>query len=227
MTPAGALDSVRAVSELPTPLRKGFHAALDAIDGKVISLFALVTEGLAGATETFLAVDRDSARALADRDELIDSLYREVEHQVEQSLVLQAPVAGELRYLLSVLRIVPELERSGDLVEHIASRAARGLGGELTPELRGLVARMGEVGVDLWRKAADAFADRDPTAADRLNRLDDQLDDLHTQLVGVLAAGTVALPVALEMSLVGRFYERLGDHAHHVTQRVRYLAQGS
>jgi len=210
----------------PTPLRRGFHRQLDVIDGKVTELFALVTAGLAAATDTFLAGDRESARAVADRDELIDSLYHDIETLVERSLLLQAPVASELRYLLSVLRIVPELERSGDLVEHIASRAARGIGLELSPRIRGLVDRMGEVAFELWRRAADAFADRDPDAADRLDRLDDTLDDLHTQFIAELAAGGVALPVAMEMSLVGRFYERLGDHAHHIAQRVRYLAQG-
>jgi phosphate transport system protein len=207
-------------------LRRGFHRELDTIDGKVLHLFALVTEGLAAATDTFLASDRDMARAIVDADKLVDELYADIEVLVQRQLVLQAPVASELRYLLSVLRIVPELERSGDLVEHIASRAARGLGAELTPQVRGLVEQMGQRGVEMWRYAADAFAERDANAAEQLNRLDDRLDDLHTQLLTEISSGALGTAVAIEMALVGRFFERLGDHALHVTERVRYLAAG-
>jgi phosphate transport system protein len=199
---------------------------LDAIDEKVIELFALVTEALAAATDTFLAGDRETARAIVDRDKLLDSLYEDIERLVQRQIVLQAPVAGELRFLLSVLRIVPELERSGDLAEHIAARAVSGLGTQLTPHVRGIIQQMGQVGVVMWRKAADAYADRDGAAADQLNHLDDRLDDLHTELIAELTAGTHSVAVSMEMTLVGRFYERLGDHAVHVTERMRYAAQG-
>jgi len=113
---------------VPHQLRKAFNQELDEIDAKVTQLFALVTEGLAAATDTFLAGDRVGAREVVGRDALIDSLYGDIEELVQRVLLLQSPVASDLRYLLSVLRIVPELERSGDLAEHIASRAARGLG---------------------------------------------------------------------------------------------------
>ena len=132
----------------------------------------------------------------------------------------------DMRFLLSVLRIVPELERSGDLAEHIAQRAARGLTGELTPRVRGLVEQMGRVGVEMWRMAADAYGDRDPGASERIHERDDELDDLHVSLTAELVSGALTMPVALEMSLVARFYERLGDHAVNVAKRVRYMATG-
>ena len=187
-----------------------------------------MTEGLAAATDTLLAGDRELAREVADRDELIDSLYHDLEVLVERSLLLQAPVASELRYLLSVLRIVPELERSGDLVEHIASRAARGLGAELTPADARHCRRA-------WARSPSSCGSGRPTRSPSVTRppphgstgIDDKLDDLHTQFIAELAAGASPIAVAMEMALVGRFYERLGDHAHHIARRVRYLAQGS
>ncbi len=212
---------------MPDNLRRAFYRDLDEIDEKVTRLFALVTESLAAATDTFLAGDRASARLVVRRDQLIDSLYADVELLVQRNLLLQAPVASEMRYLLSMLRIVPELERSGDLAEHIASRAADGLGAELTPTVRGYVERMGTAAVVMWRAAADAFADRDGTAAPQLDALDDALDLLHDELSAILLAGELPVAAAIEMALVARFYERLGDHALHITERIRYLALGT
>lgn len=189
-----------------------------------MQLFALVTESLAAATDSLLSGDRDEAMVIKQRDHIIDDLNEDLQEVVERNLLLQAPVASELRFLLSVLRIVPELERSGDLAEHIASRAAKGLGSDLTPAVRDLIEKMGNVGVSMWRAAADAYADRDGDASERIDALDDELDDLHDELAELLANGELALKPALEMALVARFYERLGDHALHITERVGYLA---
>ena len=135
-------------------------------------------------------------------------------------------MATDLRFLLSVLRIVPELERSGDLAEHIAQRAARGITGALTPRLRGLIQQMGRVGVQLWQSTAHAYDERDPAAAQRLRELDDELDDLHVSLTSEISSGKLDIPVVIEMALIARFYERLGDHAVNVSAHVRYLATG-
>lgn len=211
---------------MPEELRVAFHRDLEKIDRQVLELFALVGEGLAGATEALLSGDRAAARALVAADELIDELYRDAEELVQRQLTLQSPMANDLRFLLSVLRIIPELERSGDLSEHIAQRAARGLATELTPRIRGLVEQMGRVGVEMWRSAADAYRERQRDAADGLREQDDELDDLHVSLTAELVSGALTLPVAIEMALVGRFYERLGDHAVNVSERLRYLAAG-
>ena len=210
---------------MTTELRVAFHQSLDEIDGHVTQLFALVTEGLAAATDALLSGDRAAGRAVVQKDVVVDELYRRVEELTLREVALQGPMAGELRFLLSVLRIVPELERSGDLVEHIASRAAGGLAEELTPRIRGLVDQMGRVGGELWRMAADAYGERDPAAARRIEVGDDELDELHTSLTAEIASGSVSLPVAIEMALVGRFYERLGDHAVNIARRMTYTGQ--
>ncbi|MEY2438407.1 MAG: phosphate transport system protein [Acidimicrobiaceae bacterium] len=206
------------------PLRKSFQQDLEAIDARVVQLFALVSESLAAATDTLLAGERDTDMSITAREAIIDELNVDLETVVERNLLLQAPVARDLRFLICALRIVPELERSGDLAEHIATRAIRGLGAQLTPQVRGLVERMGRIGVEMWRAAADAYVERDGEAAARIDQLDDGLDDLHDQLINALDDEAMSRRVAIEMGLVARFYERLGDHAVHISDRVRHLA---
>jgi phosphate transport system protein len=205
-------------------LRLEYHRHLEEINGRVIQLFALVGEGLAAATDALLSGDREVARALMERDDLIDGFYRDIEALVNHELARQSPVARDLRFLLSVLRVVPELERSHDLVEHIARRGIKGLRDQLTPRTRGLIEQMGSIGVEMWRAAADAWYERDAEAYSRLSLRDDEMDELHTTLTAELASGSTTLPVAMDMALVARFYERLGDHAVNIAHRVRFLA---
>src|SRR3954467_199871 len=154
---------------MPENIRVEFHKDLEEIDQKVVQLFALVAEGVAKATDAFLASDREAAESLADADAVIDELYAEVEVLVQRQFALQAPMARDMRFLLSVLRIVPELERSGDLAEHIAARATRGVSDNITPRIRGLIEQMGHIDTQMWRQAADGYVDRDPEIAVRLN----------------------------------------------------------
>src|ERR1700722_19150928 len=119
--------------------RQEFQRELEAIEAKVIELFAMVAEDLPGATEALLTGNSEVLRVLMEREQLIDALYPEIEELVNREILLQAPVASDLRFLLSVLRIVPELERSHDLVLQIASRATHILSDDLSVRSRGLV----------------------------------------------------------------------------------------
>jgi phosphate transport system protein len=204
--------------------RQEFQRELDAIEAKVIELFALVAEDLAKATDALLSGDNEALKVLDERERAIDALYREIEALVNREIALQAPVASDLRFLLSVLRVVPELERSHDLVEHIARGANHILSEDLSPRSRGLVERMGNLGSDMWRQAADAWYRRDRSAAAVLDQRDVEMDELHASLIAELASGRMTLPVTMEMTLVARFYERLGDHAVNIARRVIYLA---
>jgi phosphate transport system protein len=198
---------------------------LEQIDRMVLQLFALVGESVSGATLALLSGDREAAKALADRDEVVDTIY----HDIEELTLQQLTVAGitspsDLRYLVTVIRMLPDLERNGDLAEHVARRAARGLGSELTPRSRGLVERMGEVAIHMWRVTTDAFAERQPMGASVVDALDDEMDDLHVSLTVEVVAGTMPLPVAVELAMIARFYERFGDHAVNLAKRVALLA---
>jgi len=201
--------------------------SLQRIDREIIKLFALVGEGVAGATHSLLAGDREAARVLAESDEAIDALYRDIEQLAQRQLAQRATGPDELRYLVAVLRMLPELERSGDLAEHVSRRAVRGLGVELSPRARGLVEQMGEVASEMWRATADAYADRSPDVAEEVEELDDELDELHVTLTAEIASGSMALPVAIAAALVARFYERFGDHAVNLARRISVLAKQS
>lgn len=195
------------------------RSAMEDVDALMLHLFWLVAEGLAKATEAFLSSDAGVARQLIAGDTEFDTLQEEIEFLVERRIAAHVD-AEELALLLAVVRIVPELERSGDLVEHIALRTSGGLVAQLTPASRQMVGEMAAIGVELWRSAALAYVARDRDAADRLRERDDDIDDLHVRLTAELAAGSLPPALAIEMGLVARFYERLGDHAVNVVRRL-------
>jgi phosphate transport system protein len=201
-------------------LRVGYHRQLDDIGQKVTRLFALVGEAVAAANEALLGDDAEALAQIRAGEQIIDDLMIELEGDIERLLLLQAPVAGELRYALALIRIVPELERSGDLAEHIGKRAGTGLVAQLTPSARGMLERMGEIAVTIWRSVGDAYADRNVELALSLEAADDELDDLHTALTAELLGGGVPAGIAADATLVARFYERLGDHAVHIGARL-------
>jgi len=204
--------------------RQEFERELEAIEAKVIELFAMVAEDLPRATDALLTGDTEALALLAEREQAMDALYPEVEELVNREILLQAPVASDLRFLLSVLRIVPELERSHDLVMQIATKASHILSNDLTPRTRGLVERMGTLASTMWRQAADSWYQRDRSAATALAEQDEDMDELHASLIAELASGQMKVPVTMEMALAARDFERLGAHAVNVSRRVVYLA---
>jgi phosphate transport system protein len=196
------------------------------IDRLFAQVFALVGEGIAGATHALLAGDREAAKRLVQADDVIDRIINEISHTAQEQLVHGETTPDERRELVAILRMLPDLERNGDLAEHIARRAARGLGAEMSARSRGLVERMGEVATTIWRSTADAFAERSAAGANLVDDLDDELDDLHVTLTAELVAGTMPLPVAIELAMVARFYERFGDHAVNLARRLSALVIG-
>ena len=204
--------------------RREFHRELEAIEANVIELFGMVAEDLPLATDALLTGNKETVRTLAERDRVIDELYPRIEVFADRELVLQGPLGADLRFLISVLRVVPELERSHDLVVDIARRASYILSEDLSPRARGLVEQMGKVAADMWRQAVDCWCQRDRSAAIALDERDDEMDSLFAILMAELGSGRMTLPVTMEMTLVARFYERLADHAVNVARRVVYLA---
>jgi len=207
-----------------TEPRREFHRELEAIEASVIELFGMVAEDLPRATDALLTGNTEIVRALIERDQAIDDLYPRIEELADRELVLQDPLGSDLRFLVSVLRVVPELERSHDLVVDIARRASYILSEDLSPRARGLVEQMGSLASDMWRQAVDCWCQRDRSAAAALDDRDDEMDGLFASLMAELGSGRMALPVTMEMTLVARFYERLGDHAVNIARRVVYLA---
>ena len=204
--------------------RQEFERELEAIEARIIELFAIVAEDLPEATNALLTGNNEIIQRLTERDKEVSALYPETEQLANREILLQAPVADDLRFLLSVLRVLTEFELSHDLEIQIASRANHFLADDLSPRTKGIVERMGSLASDMWRQAADCWYQRDRSAALALAERDDEMDQLYSSLIGELASGKMALPVTMEMTLVARFYERLGDHAVTIARRVVYLA---
>jgi len=204
--------------------RQEFERDLEAIEARVIELFAIVAEDLPEATQALLTGNGEIMQRLIDRDKMISALYPQTEELANRDILLQAPVADDLRFLLSVLRVLSEFELSHDLVIQIATRGNHFLADTLSPRARGIVERMGTVAADMWREAADCWYKRDRAAAAALQERDDEMDQLYSSLIAELASGSMPLPVTMEMTLVARFYERIGHHAVNIARRVVYLA---
>lgn len=211
-------DGGAASSEGGVPVQAE-PAEVEQIDRRMIQLFALVGEAIAGSTAVLLTGDREAARALVARDAEIDARYRELDRTVLGVLAAGAPPAA-MSHLVTVLRILPEVERSGDLAEHVARRASEGITTETSARARGLIERMGDVACAMWRMAADAYGEGRPDVGEELDSLDDELDELHVSLTAELVGGGMPIAVIIELVLIARFYERLGDHAVNIARRV-------
>ena len=204
--------------------RQEFERDLEAIEARIIELFAMVAEDLPEATKALLTGDNEILQRLMERNKVISGVYAETEDLANREILLQAPVADDLRFLLSVLRVLTEFELSHDLVVQIASRGNHFLSDELSPRTRGIIERMGGLASDMWRQAADCWYQRDRSGAFALADRDQEMDQLYSSLIAELASGRMTVPVTMEMTLVARFYERLGDHAVNIARRVVYLA---
>ena len=204
--------------------RQEFDRELGDIEAKVIELFNMVAEDLPRATDALLNGNSEAVRALAERDRVIDGIYPEIEELANHELLLQQPVASDFRLLISVLRVVPELERSHDLIVSIARRGSLVLSQDLSARSRLLIEHMGNLAAEMWRAAVDCWCERDSAAAVALGERDDEMDELYAGLMAELASGEMTLPVTMQLTLVARFYERLADHACNIARRVIYLA---
>ena len=197
-------------------------AEIETIEVRVTQLFAMVSEALAGATEALLGNDVATGLAVVEDDQAVDDLTSEVELLVWAQLDLEGTPASTLRHLVGVLLILPELERSGDLAEHIAQRAVTNIGVEMSPLSRGIVQRMSEVALEMWRDAADAYVDG-VSRAGELAEDDEEINILHDRLTREIAAGAMPTAIGAQVTLVARFYERLGDHAVNLARRIEML----
>jgi phosphate transport system protein len=186
-------------------------------------MFGMVTDDVPRAARVLLdGPDGASSGELAEHERAVDALYHEVEQQVGREIMLQAPVASDLRFLLSVLRMAPELERSHDLVMQIASAASRA-GDQLSESVRRLAGRMGDLVAGMWRQAAGCWGACDHPVVAALDEAHAELAELHASLTAELATGRMTVPATMEMTLVARCYERLGAHALNIARREAYV----
>jgi predicted phosphate transport protein (TIGR00153 family) len=194
------------------------------VDDAVLVLFALVSETIGWATAALLDQDVERAQQVIEGDRGIDERCEELIGLIKERLLGTRLNPNELENLIALLQIVPELERSADLAEHIAQRTIGHLGGMISPRSRGLIQSMSEIAVRMWQQAGTAYRQRARDASFRLGDADDELDELATSLVSEGVAQGADPQVAVELALIARFYERLGDHAVNLARRVDAMA---
>jgi phosphate transport system protein len=210
--------------------RRTFHEELDRVRADIVRLAALVTETIPRGTDVLLTMDLQEAQQLIEDDDILDALTLEIEEHCYQLLVLQAPVAADLRFLVAALRLTSEIERSGDLMVNIAKATRRLYGESLDPRIRGLIEQMSEEAVRLFRLAIDAYAEGNAGLAAAIDDMDDHLDDLHREYIEAIfefhRREGIDLEAGVQLALVGRYYERIGDHAVNIAERVQYMVTG-
>lgn len=210
--------------------RKSFQQQLDDVKTDIVRLAAMTTETIPRATNALLTGDLAAAQQIIDDDDIIDQQSIEVEEACLRVLALQQPMASDLRAVMTAIKLNWDLERSADLAVNICKTVRRIHGVTLTPPLRGLIEQMSEEAYRLMRLAVDAYMDGNIALAAALDDMDDRLDGLQVEFVRTIfdAHERDGMPMmsAVQLGLIGRYYERIGDHAVNIGERVQYLVSG-
>lgn len=210
-------------------MRFVFHDQLDAVFADLASICRQVEESVQQATAALLTGQAGIAERVISGDVEIDRARERVEDNALAILSLQAPVAGDLRVIVSALRMVSDLERMGDLSVHIAKIARLRVPRVAVPEqARDLITRMAEVAEDMVGSTAEIIERRDLAQVAALRDADEEMDELRrssfTELLG--QGWTHGVEAAVDIALLGRYYERIADHAVSVANKVVFVVTG-
>jgi len=210
-------------------MREEFQAELQEISDLLVAMAEAARVALRRATGALLKADREAGELVLVSDAEIDALYRTVEEKVCDSLARQAPVASDLRTVITALHVASGLERMGDLADHVAKTALRRHPSPAVPaELRGVFDEMAQVADRMIAKVIQVLRTPDAQTAAELDGDDDAMDELHSKLFRVLLGKDwpYGAETAIDGALLGRFYERYADHAVNAGQRVMYQVTG-
>jgi phosphate transport system protein len=210
-------------------MRDAYHEDLESISANLVEMANLVGSAMSRATTALLDADLQMAETVIAADEAVDELYRGLEAKAFELMVTQQPVATDLRTVVTSLRMVADLERMGDLALHVAKVARRRYpSSAVPPGLRSTILEMGHAAEEIVAKAGSVVASRDIELAAELEKDDDVMDALHRKLfTTMLSPGWEGgIEVAIDIALIGRYYERFADHAVSVARRVVYLVTG-
>jgi phosphate transport system protein len=210
-------------------MREEFRADLLEIGRLLVSMGEAVHSAMSRATDALLDADLEAAELVVARDAEIDALYYQVEQKIHEVLARQAPVAGDLRMVVSALHIAGDIERMGDLADHVARTARRRHPAKAVPqELVGVFRQMGNVADRLAGEMTSVLSSPDAARAAHLEQADDDMDTLHRQLFeALLGPGWPhGVEPAVDAALLGRFYERYADHAVNAGRHIVYLITG-
>ncbi|WP_194899707.1 phosphate signaling complex protein PhoU [Catenulispora pinisilvae] len=210
-------------------MRDAFHEELDSISETLVEMTRLVGSAMARATTALLDADLTLAESVIAADDQVDELQHTLDDNSFDLLARQQPVAGDLRTIITSLRMSADLERMGDLARHVAKVARRRYPqSAIPPEIRGTIVEMGDIAAELVAKVGSIIAARDVEAALALEAEDDEMDRLHRSLFKSLMDDKWkhGIETAVDVTLCGRYYERFADHAVSVAKRLVFLVTG-
>lgn len=209
-------------------MRDAFHEDLDKISDQLVTMTTMVATALERATTALLEGDRTVAESVIAADDDIDTLRREIDDLAVDLLARQQPVATDLRMVVTAMHMSSDIERMGDLARHIAKVARMAAPNLAIPDdMRPIIAEMAAVGQRLVKATGDAISSKDVYAAVEIGRIDDAMDELHKKVFTTLLDNWQhGMEAGVNATLLSRYYERFGDHAVAVADRIVYLVTG-
>ena len=210
-------------------MRDAFHEELDAIQATLVTMGEMVAVAMERSSAALLNADVKLAEQVISEDEKLDTIQHDLEARAINLMARQQPVAQDLRILVTSLRMSADLERMGDLCHHIAKLARmRYPAVAVPPELVSTIENMGKTAKKIIEKSTHVVKSQDLQAAIELETDDDEMDTLHRALFIALLddSWTHGIETAIDMTLLGRYYERCADHAVSIARRVYFLVKG-
>jgi phosphate transport system protein len=210
-------------------MRDAFHEELDAIQATLVTMGEMVSTAMSRSSQALLNADVKLAEQVISDDEKLDSIQHDLEARAINLMARQQPVAQDLRILVTSLRMSADLERMGDLCHHIAKLARMRYPAVAVPaELIKTIENMGTTAVKIIEKSTHVIKTQDLQAAIELETDDDEMDKLHRALFVALLddSWSHGIEAAIDMTLLGRYYERCADHAVSIARRVYFLVKG-
>lgn len=210
-------------------MREAYHDRLGELADHLADMCAMVGSAMERATTALLNTDLALAEQVISDDLTVDNARTSYEEEAYALLALQAPVATDLRTVLAVIHAAESLERMGDLALHVAKAARRRHPNPVLPdEVKPYFEQMGRVAVELAKKTEQVIRTQDVELAKAVESDDDEMDNLHRDLFAVLMdkSWPHSVPAAVDVTLLGRFYERFADHAVSVAKRTVFVVTG-
>jgi phosphate transport system protein len=211
-------------------MRERFQEELDGVSATLVEMAGLVKIAMENATTALLTADLNLAEKVIAEDLIIDQIQHDLDAKTITLIAQQGPVATDLRTLVTSLRMSADLERMGDLAHHIAKSARmRYPATAVPPELSLTIEEMSRVCSKIIEKVSLVVKNRDTDRALEVERDDDEIDSLHRKIIQTLLdpSWKHGVETAIDMTLLGRYYERCADHAVSIARRVYFLVTGS
>ncbi len=210
-------------------IRSVFQDELDGVSQTLFDLSVMVSDSMAKATRAIMEKNLQIAEEVISYDEKIDTVQHDLDARIIDIIARQQPVASDLRALVTALRMSADLERMGDLAHHVAKVVRLRHPAPAVPDaVVNLIEAMGVAAEKIATKTGVVISTRDTVMAAQVEKDDDEMDLLHRRLISALIAPTWehGVETAIDLTLLGRYYERYADHAVSVSRRVIFLVTG-